>query len=713
MVDLPAGWLATVLRCELRECLRIAKPTVTAQELNELSASFYMRSFSEDPRVYKAYLKAIAKPDYFVFFEEVPILAALAGINIRLFHKMNGNTVMQNFFPNPAMLPEGYVRAAVWPVREPVEIWHAASHFERYGQPLAVEESAAGVGMKRKRQAEADEDWAAQRLDASSDDEAEPVSPEFFNYDTLYKGCDALESHKKFPCDKSDYSLMSHYFGKRLLKHPAVRKIYLSALRENEIEREEDIADLKSRLFKDLKSALTAHLRSNYEIGGDISREVKKQISDFLTAILTRERLQHIRTRGIPELADLAERLYTKISLRHSKVIKKAFVDFINTDFTKIISTSFYRPTLPKVATLVVNSQTEFLAALNLSLRSSKNIQRNAQDTRYVAGLDLPIPFNMSFAGHVVSGTETYAKGAKHKRARRDEVTHFGTYSHIVDQAKFFEVNGKVERETLSDDEDDPEWFPGDDEVIHDTRKDDEDRSNYFAQDLREIIRCSGEGWLQPKWDDPRKYGQYMEFCHELIYLLFGCEASRNPAALIHHMMLLDLIEGEAKGYETWEAALLQKMPMSIEDACAASRYLHQEYGRCLGLPYNYPGPPLVGAKGHPTPSQQPTVNELIGREDRIVRDWLAYKEDHEDDFATTDSLESEGSEHTATTEEDQFLKDFQRIQRAIEKDWYPALFELSRELSASEHRSALVWSPALIARVLKSEAVVEADLEV
>mmetsp|Transcript_19521 Transcript_19521/g.21171 ORF Transcript_19521/g.21171 Transcript_19521/m.21171 type:complete len:541 (+) Transcript_19521:72-1694(+) len=74
---------------------------------------------------------------------------------------------------------------------------------------------------------------------------------------------------------------------------------------------------------------------------------------------------------------------------------------------------------------------------------------------------------------------------------------------------------------------------------------------------------------------------------HQLVnltYLLFVCETSRNPAAFIHHQMLLDLKIGN---HITW-TIFFDLMPMSPKDSIQRARSLNQLYQDYLPSAYEY-----------------------------------------------------------------------------------------------------------------------------
>lgn len=101
-------------------------------------------SFLNDEVLYKSYLEAISKQAYYVFAEEIPILASLAGIKITVHYKDNGNNVHKVFEPNPEMMKmnmfdeagevhtEVYKRnSELWGDKEEETIYLKPGHYER------------------------------------------------------------------------------------------------------------------------------------------------------------------------------------------------------------------------------------------------------------------------------------------------------------------------------------------------------------------------------------------------------------------------------------------------------------------------------------------------------------------------------------------------------------------------------------------------------
>lgn len=94
--------------------------------------------------------------------------------------------------------------------------------------------------------------------------------------------------------------------------------------------------------------------------------------------------------------------------------------------------------------------------------------------------------------------------------------------------------------------------------------------------------------------------------------LLFGLEVMRNPSALIHHIMLFDLIE---RGKIRWEE-VHKKMPMALEDVVEASRYKNSVYSAYMPHHYLYDVERDISY-------QSDTESELLERELDLTKNWL------------------------------------------------------------------------------------------
>jgi len=97
--------------------------------------------------------------------------------------------------------------------------------------------------------------------------------------------------------------------------------------------------------------------------------------------------------------------------------------------------------------------------------------------------------------------------------------------------------------------------------------------------------------------------------------LLFICQGAKNPAAFLHHQMLLDLILYRGM---TWEDAIVDFMPMSVKDSTMKSRAVNDWYRLYMPVPYEYDHKTTVINNV----SEEDRL-ELIGREGKIVERWF------------------------------------------------------------------------------------------
>ncbi|MFN7038844.1 MAG: hypothetical protein ACK4OM_04685 [Alphaproteobacteria bacterium] len=121
---------------------------------------------------------------------------------------------------------------------------------------------------------------------------------------------------------------------------------------------------------------------------------------------------------------------------------------------------------------------------------------------------------------------------------------------------------------------------------------------------------------------------QIKRFLSDITYLLFGTEVVRNPAALVHHQMALDLI---LKDQMTWQEFFTDSnerkalMPMEIRSekkdeigAVKCARTLHLTYNKYMPHSYNYPKEGVS--------IDHPKYIELVNREGSLVEKWFDSK---------------------------------------------------------------------------------------
>lgn len=97
------------------------------------------------------------------------------------------------------------------------------------------------------------------------------------------------------------------------------------------------------------------------------------------------------------------------------------------------------------------------------------------------------------------------------------------------------------------------------------------------------------------------------KFIVALTCLLFVIEVQRHPAALVMHILMLDLIKD---GKMTFAEAFEGEMPMAMEGAVAVARHIQVEHRDASFHPYSYPGAPKSSA-------------EFAAKESALVGKWL------------------------------------------------------------------------------------------
>jgi len=98
-------------------------------------------------------------------------------------------------------------------------------------------------------------------------------------------------------------------------------------------------------------------------------------------------------------------------------------------------------------------------------------------------------------------------------------------------------------------------------------------------------------------------------------YLSFGCEVIRNPAAIIHFNMVLDLIQS---GSVSNGVEVIDMIPMSASDSINPAMKLNKLYAEYMPHDYSY-------NLGHYV-YNKPEIESLIKREAQITKEWLKLK---------------------------------------------------------------------------------------
>ncbi len=145
---------------------------------------------------------------------------------------------------------------------------------------------------------------------------------------------------------------------------------------------------------------------------------------------------------------------------------------------------------------------------------------------------------------------------------------------------------------------------------------------NHIQKNFKmDIVRCirevlSGKGNQVFRDDETSKHA-LQKVIIPLTYLLFVTEAARNPASLLVHCMMLELIQARKL---TWEEALEgKKMPMRIKGAVSAARWIHLHYGTTLKYSYDKKDSRSIENEAF-------ACMELINLEAKIFELWLEFK---------------------------------------------------------------------------------------
>lgn len=132
------------------------------------------------------------------------------------------------------------------------------------------------------------------------------------------------------------------------------------------------------------------------------------------------------------------------------------------------------------------------------------------------------------------------------------------------------------------------------------------------------------------------------DFVNAFTYLLFGPEVVRNPASLITHQMMLDLIIDAKKDDGTaaycWKNFLAGEsplMPMAPKGATQAARVISFKLKSYVPWSYQYPGPGSDGkeaasnatsGRGNEGSGAKTSSQQLLKSEGNLLENWLKLK---------------------------------------------------------------------------------------
>lgn len=247
---------------------------------------------------------------------------------------------------------------------------------------------------------------------------------------------------------------------------------------------------------------------------------------------------------------------------------------------------AFYRPVLPSTHVIRSSTPLTFYASHRLAKRNSDREAKN---------LGAAIFSNHSESrswclaeGEVEIGT-TEIKDIYSSKGRRDMVVGIGNYEKIYEAILTIKTSGHIKNMTIDD--------------------------KTIVGWLRMILRGHFPEITAKQIDKIKVY----ETLHALTFLLFGCEAARNPAMIVINQMILDLIEDDnGWSFENAFTGEQKRMPMAPEGAVAAARSLENDFRPFMPYRFFYRGP-LDNKKDF-------LKNNLLTLEARVVADWLKLK---------------------------------------------------------------------------------------
>lgn len=509
----------------------------------------------------------------------------------------------------------------------------------------------------------------SERVDDSSSDEYE--SPIFTNT-ALYEVWRKFDRKEiLFPADMSFFSLITHELGTNILYSKGVHDYYWQALLKRLSARE----DAKA-LFKRIRDSFVEKIRSVLDKNFSIKVEHYEKlgilnsfkgpldaISLYIMRTISRDDPRTLKAEYLKEFLEILHTSLNKfLNLHKNRLLDgklRSFTEAILVQLEGFGKKSLLRPILKAATTLEMSNQIEFLGSLLLSLRSSKRKVRYIKDHgRKGAITSEPktthSPILYSFKGGPIV-CELQKLTASEDPARSDLVIHFGSYVDIANLMHHYGLDVEAKRVEV-------------------------------AKALKAILTF--KSFTIPVLTDIHHQEDFESFIYQMALTIGGTEAIRNPATLIHTMMLLDLIENKVEGYKTWKNALEEKFPMAIagEDVVPCARYLHKTYGIAQTFKYRYPGKPSGSSKakatlGEPTESDIAKINKLLARENTLVQDWLKCKLKVTDLHITEEARKNQ----------------LQKILDAC-KDWFPGI------VVGSELRAKTVFRELMLATPIKEE---------
>lgn len=127
---------ASILKNEilnnLEDCVLKFYPDLTKEQYcKKYNSQMIADLFLESTDIYDNYLQAIKSSSYYIFFEEIPILAALADIKITVYYNDNGRYIFTIFEPNFQLLGAYVPDYELWGRKKEAVIYYESEHFSQ------------------------------------------------------------------------------------------------------------------------------------------------------------------------------------------------------------------------------------------------------------------------------------------------------------------------------------------------------------------------------------------------------------------------------------------------------------------------------------------------------------------------------------------------------------------------------------------------------
>lgn len=353
-----------------------------------------------------------------------------------------------------------------------------------------------------------------------------------------------------------------------------------------------------SHLLKEIKSML-----ANSQARGYVENMLLKQFDDNKEKLLQLyiKDVTHIQNNKTKKNAlKVAEKsaLDKYLIIDHASLsdeLTSAFLVSLQSKLHDSI-TAFHRPTLGKSYLMTSSNPYSFLANLRLANRSQKRLALNLKGALFNTDT---VSRTWQLSSPKTRDTQVLeTQQITSTFGRRDIIENLGSYE------KVYNAINQLKK-----------YFEDSEENVSDVT---------IAKWLREIYQGKTPDINSLQSD----HAVIIQKLQTITYLLFGCEATRNPAMHVINQMLLDLIIHD----ENWsfEEAFTGKhdgksvnrdprrMPMAPEGAVAVARGLESDYRKFMPYPYFY-----YGVEESEGKDNKLSKNELIKFEGQVVRDWV------------------------------------------------------------------------------------------